>query len=1319
MNATIQSGQLPDLPYPGIEPFNYAWRKVFFAREKEARTLMQLIGMYRGVLLYSDSGTGKSSLVNAGLIPLSIDRGFQPERIRVQPRKGEEIIVERLSEKVDGKPPFLPSIFASDEQQERVVLSVEEFKRMLRQPELDVRSLLIFDQFEEWITLFEEGFRGGRAEETRTVQKSIRKSIVSLINDKKLRVKTLIVLREDYLAKLDPLFEQCRSLPDQYLRLTALSGDQIYRVIRGPFEPDESKSSVAYETQITKSLAQKIRQQFEERSEGTDVRLTEVQIVCRSLFEAGISGQKIDQYFTDEGGVQGILEQYLKRALGSLNTDQQEPAVALLTRMLTSYGTRNVISEDNLLDRVENEDGIQRELLGKTLQSLEQEAKLVRRERRREVYYYEIASEFLVGWIRRKALERQQLVERRKLEEARRVEEQARQARRAKLFRLLSGALFIMLLVVIMAAIIAFLNRRETKKQAWIAHAHQLAAQAMLTRIQQANLLQVSLLLAVESMKRYPSLGADQALRQGLALLPHAVACLEHESEVKVVAFSPYGNYLATASEPNTAQVWEVSSGKKVASMGHEWWVDSAVFSQDGKYLVTISSGKTTRVWEATSSTKVDDILHDEGVSSVVLSPDGKYLATASQDGTVRVSEVTSGQEVASPMKHKDNRIDLVFSPNGKYLVTVNGDKAIRVWDANSGQEVNSVNLEDSITGVAVSSDGKYLATASTDNTARVWEVTSSQEVASTMKHDEYITDLVFSPDGKYLATASQDGTARVWEVTSGQEVKRVIHENSVYSVAFSHDREYLATASQDKTARLWETTSGEEVARMEHEKKVHVAVFSPDGKYLATASDPNTARVWEVTSGQEVQRVNHENSVSSVVFSPDGKYLATASTDNTARVWEVTSGQEVQCVKHENRVRFVAFSPDGKYLATASDPNTAQVWEVPSGRVVVCMNHNGFVYSVAFSPYGKYLATASDDRTARVWEVPSGREVALMNHEESVYSLAFSPDAKFLATASLDGTARVWEANSGQEVKHVSHKKSVDFVTFSPYGKFLATASRDGTARVWEVTSGREMARMNHEAFVSSVDFSQDGKYLATVSDDGAAHIWFWRPKELIEEAYSRLTRNLTYGEWKFYFPDEPYRKTCPNLPIHSSVFNRGEYLAKAGDIEGAVRIFRRVLKLEPGLELDPETKARQLAARAQISKGKYHAVENRVSEAVAAYEEARKLSKGEISAEDWNYLGWEGSLRGDAAKVLHACDRAVELEPENGRYHDTRGIARALTGDYPGAIKDFQFYIEWKRDKKRPELIKKRQDWIQELNNKQNPFDPNVLEALREEEI
>jgi hypothetical protein len=414
MNEIAQRDEyLPDSPYPGINPFSYAHRNVFFAREAEVRALTRLIVMYRGVLFYSDSGTGKSSLINAGVIPLSMAEGFQPERVRVQPKRDEEIIVKRTSERVEGEPPFLPSIFTSDKELERVTLSVENFLERLRNRTVGVYPLIIFDQFEEWVTLFEEDSTGQMAEDSGIIQEKIQNAIVSLINDTKLSVKVLIVFREDYLAKMDPLIEQCPNLRDQYLRLTALSGDQIYRVIRGPFEkfPEE------YGPELSNSLAKEIQAQFGERSEGADVRLTEVQIVCQSLFEAGRRGDDMDLYFGYEGGVQGILERYLEEALESLEEDQQEPAMALLSRMVTSAGTRNVISRDDLLSRVENEDRIPRELLSQALGNLDEKAKLVRRERRREVYYYEIVSEFLVGWIQRKAREWQHLLEQREREQ--------------------------------------------------------------------------------------------------------------------------------------------------------------------------------------------------------------------------------------------------------------------------------------------------------------------------------------------------------------------------------------------------------------------------------------------------------------------------------------------------------------------------------------------------------------------------------------------------------------------------------------------------------------------------------------------------------------------------------------------------------------------------------------------------------------------------------------------------------------------------------------------------------------------------------------
>jgi TRAP transporter TAXI family solute receptor len=437
-NKPNQTECLPESPFPGINPFSYTYRDLFFARESEVRNLIRLIVLYRGVLLYSESGAGKSSLINAGIIPLAIKEGYQPERIRVQPKKDREIVIERLSKKVAGEPPYLPSIFTSGEQQKDVVLSIREFEKTLRESALRVHPLLIFDQFEEWATLFE----GKAEEEVRKAQESIRDMIASLINDGTLPVKILIVLREDYLAKLEPLFERCPNLPDQYLRLTFLSGDQIFQAVRGPFE----KYPERYRPEIGVSLAKEIRRQFDERSRGTDIRLTEVQIVCKNLFESGHKGPDLERYFK-EVGVKGVLEQYFKAAIDSLAPNQREPAVALLTRMVTPAGTRNVISENDLLNRVKNEDKIPRELLCKTLESLEQKTKLVWKEPRREVYYYEIASEFLVEWIQKKAQERKHLAEIRELEE--RAEAQARAHKRhQRISAILIAALLILCAII-------------------------------------------------------------------------------------------------------------------------------------------------------------------------------------------------------------------------------------------------------------------------------------------------------------------------------------------------------------------------------------------------------------------------------------------------------------------------------------------------------------------------------------------------------------------------------------------------------------------------------------------------------------------------------------------------------------------------------------------------------------------------------------------------------------------------------------------------------------------------------------------------------
>jgi hypothetical protein len=391
------------------------------------------VTVYRGVMLYGESGVGKSSLINAGLFPEAERLGFHPERLRVQPRAGEELVLQRIATAGDDAG-LLPSLLAPEhDSSSRIVLSTNVLEERLADACTSYRPLIVFDQFEEIVTLFEEAGAG-------EARQRLVELIVRLLRGP-LPVKLLFAFRQDYLSKVKQLLAACPELVDQALLLTPPAADTLPTIIRGPFESYPGQ----FARELSPELAERLRTALAERFSAGDLSLSEVQTVCLRLWQADEP-----EALLAAKGVQGLLEDYVGEALEAFPPDLRGAAIAVLGQMLTSAGTRNVMSAEDLIQRVREDEDIPPPLLQEALERLESESRLVRRERRRDLYLYEITSEFLVPWISGRR------------DEFRRDQDRRRYRRRLRVLGALAGVV----VLVVAAVAVRGLDRASDQESA-------------------------------------------------------------------------------------------------------------------------------------------------------------------------------------------------------------------------------------------------------------------------------------------------------------------------------------------------------------------------------------------------------------------------------------------------------------------------------------------------------------------------------------------------------------------------------------------------------------------------------------------------------------------------------------------------------------------------------------------------------------------------------------------------------------------------------------------------------------------------------------
>ena len=627
-------------------------------------------------------------------------------------------------------------------------------------------------------------------------------------------------------------------------------------------------------------------------------------------------------------------------------------------------------------------------------------------------------------------------------------------------------------------------------------------------------------------------------------------------------AFGPLKGGLPLMERPYVSQAADVLHRAMAARpilrkvfRGHTWVVNMATFSPDGKHIAT--AGVDGRVFILDARTlaverllipnpeafKGEEVLSADGnVSWVAFSPDGERLATANEDGSVRIFSVRDGKQVLRFQAHPRSVRSLSFTPDGSALLTTPWERddqnfQAQLWNAADGALVrNIINKSDCCIGTSVVSPEGRRAAIVENNAISIRDLKTGKKLVNIGGGKSFprIESLVFSPDGERLATGDGDRLVRIWDTRKGTELLTLRgHEDAVGSVAFSPDGRYLVTTDYDATAKVlvWEVQSGKQIASLlGHDigsgKGIRSATFSPDGRFIVTAAKDHTVRLWELAQPDPVRLLQEEGNLRGFTFSPDGTLIAATSGDGAALIWQ--AGQEKAVRLGDHSAAGVVFSPDSSRLVVVSERRgNAYLYDAKTFEQLLTFSpvlKNPFFSpekQVQFSPDGSKIVAISgkiedgrwNSAFARIWDAKNGQELAFLGPYDNFHDLAFvgKGDRVMIAGGSF---IRFWNAANGSELVQIRVREGnagMVYAATSADGSIVASGSIWSRAAVWDTHTGNlvtELKGAREKTFVQG--FTPDGQYVVTGDDVGTVSLWHARSGQLVRTIQGPETGTL-----------------------------------------------------------------------------------------------------------------------------------------------------------------------------------------------------------------
>jgi WD40 repeat protein/serine/threonine protein kinase/DNA-binding XRE family transcriptional regulator len=1181
-----------DNPYQGLRPFDEGSAAAFFGRESLVQQLLGRLGeggeLSRFLAVIGPSGSGKSSVVRAGLLPALRSGGL--------PGSEQWYVVTLLpgAHPLDELALALSRVAPSGVESEDLLALLRADKRGLLRaarlvlpPDPAVELVLLIDQFEELFILSDDEATRGHLIE----------SLVTAVLDPRSRLRVLITLRADFIDR-----------PLQYVDLGDLLRQRSELVL--PLTPDELERAIveparwaglALDDGLAAALVADVANQ-----PGV---LPLLQHSLSELFTRRQGRLLTRAAYQESGGVSGALANSAERLVSGFNADHQALVRQIFLRLttpgegaddtrrrtplaelqnmgqgadsvLTAFGAARFLTFDHdplsraptvevaheallrewprlrgwldaaradlRLERRLAQEAAEWEQAGRVDDYLASGAHLGQYEalaQSEAITLTERERGYLAAALARRDAQATAEHERqaRDLAQAQALAEEQRQRteaqrRAAQGLRVLVGALTVFLLVAGGLAAFAVGRQREAEANFTRAEAQRLAAEANQIIARRGN-SETAALLALRSIRLQYTPQGDEALggAAGLEFARHILA--GHPAGFGYAFWSPDGAAIFSGGADEIIRRWDAATGVEQAQLPFSN-VSSLVMMPSGDQLAVGYGDGLIELRDPSTLEPVGELLTlPGGIDGIAFSADGRQMLVFFNGQDNHLYDLTSRRLLQERTLSGDIWAGRT-SADLRTVATTDRKGTIRIWNLDDGSITREWQAHsDVVTALDFSPDAQKLLSVSQDGLAKYWDLATG-ELLYTLSPGNWLWDGDVSPDGRWIATVDNNGTLVLWDAATGAEVRRYLGQyGTIYEVEFSPDSRSILIVSQDGTVRVYDVAPQSLPQFLDHPFGVLSAAIAPDGSTVATGDRTGVLRMWDAATGEKRwEQPAHGRDILGIIYLRGGAQLMTTSTDDTMRLWDAASGELISSIaKNIVAIAPIGFdvSHDERYVVTRSADTTA-IWEIATGDLVRQFDKQ--MANAIFMPDDTAVVTIysgpPENGMVRIWDVNTGELI----HQfapipgQRLWGLAATPDGKQLAVGIVNGVIQLREYGTWREVgQFFGHTGAVNHLVFSPDGRFLLSAGADRTARLWDVATRTELRRFVHEQQIwRSVAFTADGTRVLTAGADGVARLRHVEINDTIADLCSRVQRDFTPEERAQYgIPEDG--PTCP----------------------------------------------------------------------------------------------------------------------------------------------------------------------------------------------